>query len=205
MSNVKAAAKELYDKAVNSKVRFPKIWEPTRVVQECGTIMLLHRTATGFDLDTSLSDLVTKYGKDESPSKTSKSSKRKHDAEAKEDSEVAEENTGNIKAEGKTDDDGDGSPSKKARKKEAVANEANRAVAEAIKEIGVFYFKNKENTKGGVFSKAAKAIRECEIELTTKKEALALKGVGKKVAEYILEFRETGQIERLEELRAGVA
>lgn len=49
--------------------------------------------------------------------------------------------------------------------------------------------------KGGVFSKGAKAIRECEIPITTKKEALALKGVGKGIAgtsathEYYLLFR----------------
>ena len=36
--------------------------------------------------------------------------------------------------------------------------------------------------KGGVFSKGAKAIRECETAITTKKEALALKGVGKGIA-----------------------
>ena len=36
--------------------------------------------------------------------------------------------------------------------------------------------------KGGVFSKGAKAIRECETPIMTKKEALALKGVGKGIA-----------------------
>ena len=36
--------------------------------------------------------------------------------------------------------------------------------------------------KGGVFSKGAKAIRECETAIITKKEALALKGVGKGIA-----------------------
>jgi hypothetical protein len=36
--------------------------------------------------------------------------------------------------------------------------------------------------KGGVYSKGAKAIRECETPIITKKEALALKGVGKGMA-----------------------
>jgi DNA polymerase/3'-5' exonuclease PolX len=93
--------------------------------------------------------------------------------------------------------------------------------------------------KGGVYSKGAKAIRECETPIITKKEALALKGVGKGMAGkfdpqesellsiigddfipnemtrklmsfryvlgYIEEFRETGSIKKLEELRAGTA
>ena len=57
----------------------------------------------------------------------------------------------------------------------------------------------------GVFSKAAKAIRECETEVQTRKEAMALKGVGKGIASYIEEFRDTGVVIKLEELRGGVA
>ena len=49
-------------------------------------------------------------------------------------------------------------------------------------EIATAYFKNGDRMKGGVFSKGAKAIRDCEIPITTKKEALALKGVGKGIA-----------------------
>lgn len=49
-------------------------------------------------------------------------------------------------------------------------------------EIAAAYFKNGDKMKGSVFSKGAKAIRECEIPITTKKEALALKGVGKGIA-----------------------
>ena len=55
-----------------------------------------------------------------------------------------------------------------------------------MKEIASAYFKNGDRMKGGVFSKGAKAIRECETPIVTKKEALALKGVGKGIAGEIL-------------------
>ena len=57
----------------------------------------------------------------------------------------------------------------------------------------------------GVFSKAAKAIRECETAITNSKEAMKLKGIGKGVAGYIEEMLTTGTINKLEELRAGTA
>ena len=57
----------------------------------------------------------------------------------------------------------------------------------------------------GVFSKAAKAIRECEAVISCKKDAMALKGVGKGIAGYIEEMLEKGTIIKLEELRAGTA
>jgi hypothetical protein len=37
-------------------------------------------------------------------------------------------------------------------------------------EIGVMYFKIAETMKGGVFSKGAMAIRQCETPITNKKE-----------------------------------
>ena len=57
----------------------------------------------------------------------------------------------------------------------------------------------------GVFSKAAMALRNAETEITSKKDGMALKGIGKGIASYIEEFLETKMITRLEELRAGVA
>jgi DNA polymerase/3'-5' exonuclease PolX len=57
----------------------------------------------------------------------------------------------------------------------------------------------------GVFSKAAKALRECPNYISTGKDALALKGIGKGIAGYIQEFLDSGTIVKLEELRAGTA
>ena len=56
-----------------------------------------------------------------------------------------------------------------------------------------------------MFTKAAKSIRECSTKISTKKEALALNGIGKGIASYIEEYLESGIIVRLEELRAGAA
>jgi hypothetical protein len=58
---------------------------------------------------------------------------------------------------------------------------------------------------GGVFSKAAKVIRETEVHITDKKSAKAHKGIGDGIAKYIVELLETGMIVKLEELRAGTA
>lgn len=57
----------------------------------------------------------------------------------------------------------------------------------------------------GVFSKAAKAIREADFVITDKKSAMKLPGVGKGIAGYIEELQENGSIKHLEELRAGTA
>jgi len=76
-------------------------------------------------------------------------------------------------------------------------------VGDAILEIAKFYFKAGEGLKGGVYSKAAKALRECPQAPKTKSEAMKLKlpGVGKGTAEKIEEFYKTGSIAKLEEMK----
>lgn len=56
-----------------------------------------------------------------------------------------------------------------------------------------------------MFSKAAKAIRECDFVITDKKSAMKLPGVGKGIAGYIDELQTAGSIKHLEELRSGMA
>lgn len=56
-----------------------------------------------------------------------------------------------------------------------------------------------------MFSKGAKAIRECDFVITDKKSAMKLPGVGKGIAGYIEELRTAGSIKHLEELRSGMA
>ena len=123
-----------------------------------------------------------------------KSKKRKTDNKKNDENDDEDDN----------EDNKESSP-KKAKKTETFACEDNRGVGDAIREMGVIYFKNKDNMKGGVYSRAAKAIRECEIKLTNKKDALKIKGIGKGIAGYMEEFWETGMISKLEELRAGTA
>lgn len=156
-------------------------------------------------MEGAIDDLISKYGSApiESPVKgKGKGTKRKKDDE----DEEAEEKEADDEDEGE-----EGGKKKKQKKPKAppktsvVAEESNRKVAEAVKEMADIYFKNKDMRKGGVFSKAAKAIRECETPITTAKEAMALKGIGKGIAGYIDEFLQTGEIQKLEELRAGIA
>jgi hypothetical protein len=153
-----------------------------------------------FNIEAALESLTEKYGLNEKATA----------AAAKKESGKKRKNE-NSDDEGEGDGDGEDEDKKKSKKPKApsktsiVAEEKNRAVAEAIKEMADIYFKNKDMRKGGVFSKAAKAIRECETVISTKKDAMALKGIGKGIAGYIEEFFETGTIEKLEELRAGTA
>ena len=93
----------------------------------------------------------------------------------------------------------------KAKKTDQCECEENRGIAKAIKEIADVYYTNQDRMKGGVFSKAAKALREAPEPIHTAKEAMKLKGVGKGCAAYIVEFRETGMIVKLEQLRSGEA
>ncbi len=107
---------------------------------------------------------------------------------------------------GEGSDDADGeSPSKKAKKVDQVAVEGNRKAAEALRELSGLYYQAGENMKGGVYSKAAKAVRECE-ELLINAKAIVkmkIKGVGKGTAGICEEIHEKGFCEKLEKMRAG--
>ncbi len=169
---------------------------------------MLNRSPEGFNIEEALQVLIEKYGQAADESKE-KSTKKKRKSNAAEDGEEGE---------GKEE-------VKKVRKTEQIANEDNRPLAEAIKEIADINFKQKEMRTGGimptcylttlfktsmldrcigVFSKAAKAIRECETPITSGKEAMKLQGIGKGIAGYIDEFLTTGSINKLEELRASM-
>lgn len=105
-----------------------------------------------------------------------------------------------VKDEDAQDDD---KKAKKPRKKAEATCESNQPLADAFAELSGFEFKRGEKFKGGTWSKVAKAIRECETEISCGKDALKLKGVGKSSAAKIDEFLETGTLEKLEEYRAG--
>lgn len=97
------------------------------------------------------------------------------------------------------------SPSKQ-KKSETYVCEENEGIGAALLEIGKFYFKQKELMKGGVYSKAAKAVRECTYVITSGKQVSKAKdtklaGVGKGVGDLIDEFLTTGKMAKLETLR----
>ena len=125
----------------------------------------MHRKDGGFDQEKALQQLIDKFGVDESKVKAEKaasssssspgSAKRKSTADdSKDQANSAEEGKASVKAEKKRKvkkdaEDTEASPSKKVKKSDTVANEANRGIAEAIKEIADTYFKNKDMRKGG--------------------------------------------------------
>ena len=175
--------------------------------------MLLYKKDGNYDIQAALHFLIEKYGTNEpievgsddekdpvkegkgkgEGEKRSSPRKRKAKDEKKETEEDDEEGSGSKKK-----------PSK-AKKSEMYTVPENKPIGEAIYEMGGIYFKNNDGRKGGVFSKAAKAIREADFQITSKKEAMSLPGVGKGIAEYIVEFLEKGSIEKLEMMRAGMA
>ena len=180
-------ADNIVEKCKTVGVRFPKTWNEAQVRQAVGTSMLLHRVVKD-DVDTideeaTIAELISKYGTE------NESKKRALPNES----------------EAVNDVEDDGAHAKKARKPDKITNEANRPLVDALKEMAGIYFTNKDPRKGGVFAKACKAIRECEDEITDKKQAMALKGIGKGIGGYVEEFLTTGCIMKLEELRAGTA
>eukprot|EP01035_Chromulina_nebulosa_P017770 gene17770-23372_t len=190
--NVKEVAERLAQQAKEIGVRFPLTFTDAQVRQEVGAALMLSKNSDGFDETTVIPTLIDKFGlidsKNESTEVTKTAKKRK--SKSKEETEDLTDET------------------KSAEKKPRVVkvvNEGNRAVAEAIQEMAGVYFKNGDPRKGGVFSKAAKAIRESESVISSKKEAKALKGVGDGIGTYVEEFLTLGSIAKLEELRAGTA
>ena len=167
-------------------------------------MLSIPRTEQGtIDLAEALLALIEQYGSDKP------TNKRKANEQEEEEDDAGDEEEGGKKK------------STKKKKKETVAVEENRGLAEAIAEISSIYYKNGERMKGGVFSKAgeshfiytsvicsfvgnllsfvsiAKAIREAETELSTGKEAMKLKGIGKGIGAAIDEFRTSGMIKKV--------
>lgn len=89
---------------------------------------MLHRKDDSFDIEAALNEIIEKYGQEESKVSDRKEKKRKLLA---------------------SDDSANQDSAKKASKLDTVAEERNRELAEAIKEMASVYFKNKDVRKGG--------------------------------------------------------
>ncbi|RLN52706.1 hypothetical protein BBJ29_002789 [Phytophthora kernoviae] len=193
----KKAAKELLALCAKEGVKIPT--DPLNAAVEAGTMLNATRENGEFQLDAALKEMIKKFGVKESASpkktvktekKTTRGRKRKSDDES-------------VKVKGEEDDEDGEKKAKKPKKKVEASCEANQPLADAFAELSGFEFKRGEKFKGGTWSKVAKAIRDCEEEISTGKQALKLKGVGKSSAAKIDEFMETGTLEKLEEYRAG--
>lgn len=90
------------------------------------------------------------------------------------------------------------------------ANSANASLVEAFLEMSKLFFKSGDSIRGNANAKAAEAIKGIDFEINEdnalglgKGKKTKVAGIGKGSAEKIKEFIETGQIEKLEELRAS--
>lgn len=199
MSNPKEAAKLVAAKATEKHCRFPKIWDEKQLLKECASTALLYKFPDGaFDVESAVEFLLNKFGVEKQAGNV---------IVIDDDDEETETSTTPKKRNSSGGEEMDGSTgkAKKAKKSETYMVECNRAIGDAIMEMGGIYFKNADPRKGAVFSKAAKAIRETDVRIATKRDAMSLKGVGKGIAAYIEELQQTGTIRRLEEMRAGMA
>jgi DNA polymerase/3'-5' exonuclease PolX len=103
----------------------------------------------------------------------------------------------------------------KAAKKEkaiVVANPKNAGIVAAFQELGEFYFKEGNKNAGGTYAKATNAIMGLKLEITEENAKSLGKpgknkvdGIGAKTAEKMLEYVQTGTMEKLEEKRADAA
>ncbi|KAE9235300.1 hypothetical protein PF004_g9152 [Phytophthora fragariae] len=196
----KKAAKELLALCAKEGVKVPT--NAVNAAVEAGTMLNATREDGEFQLDAALKEMIKKFGVKESASPKKKKSKASDKDDVK-----TEKKTRKRKADDVKDEDGeaadDDKKAKKPRKMAEATCETNQPLADAFSELSGFEFKRGEKFKGGTWSKVAKAIRDCESEISSGKDALKLKGVGKSSAAKIDEFLETGTLEKLEEYRAG--
>ncbi|ETV95858.1 hypothetical protein H310_10900 [Aphanomyces invadans] len=199
MSNkaaAKKAAQELLELCKKDGVHLPT--DAMNAMIQAGTMLNATRADGEYNLTAALAAMVEKFGatKPEPETKKRKASGGKKSTKGSDES---------VKDEAQDASDG-GEASPVAKKKKSVAqatNTKNQALAEAFSDLAGFEFKKGDRFKGGSYSKVAKAIRDAEDALTSGKQAMKLKGVGKASATKIDEFLETGKIEKLEEYRAG--
>ncbi|ETV75021.1 hypothetical protein H257_10623 [Aphanomyces astaci] len=201
MSNkaaAKKAALELLDLCKKDGVRLPT--DSMNAMVQAGTMLNATRADGEYNLQAALAAMTEKFGATTPAVETKKRKAAAGDkVTKKEKDESVKEEDGDV-----DDDGGATSPAAKKKKNVAQATVAkNQALAEAFSDLAGFEFKKGDRFKGGSYSKVAKAIRDAEDELTSGKQAMKLKGVGKASATKIDEFLETGKIEKLEEYRAG--
>lgn len=107
---------------------------------------MIFRSGDDYDFAGALQSLIEKYGAEEDTAAPPKSTGEKKTKKRKKDESDANEDT--VEAEEVSE------PATKApRKADTVVEERNRPVAEAIKEMAVIYFKNKDPRKGGKYIK----------------------------------------------------
>lgn len=200
----KAMMPGLMEDVKAKQIRFPKHWDENQLKQQVLTALLAcHTESGGYDANACVAQLEERFGLEPEAAESKKrAAAEAADGEGDGDEEEEEEEEGG--------EEGETKKKKKRAKKadkpkltETFGNEHNKGMAIAIKEIGDEYFRLQDRMKGGVYSKAARALREAENAITSGKEGMKLKGIGKGVGAMIDEFLSTGMIQKLEKLRSG--
>jgi hypothetical protein len=153
----KEAATHLLAEANKQRIQFPKLMDDAKRLQVCGAtvvrrrnnltpsrfvlykselklfgLQMLHKEDGTFNIEEAVQSLIEKYGQAPEEEEKAGKTKKKRKSDAAMDGE----------------DDGE-EKEKKVRKVDQIANEDNRPLAEAIKEIADINFKQKEMRTGG--------------------------------------------------------
>jgi hypothetical protein len=132
---LKKHAKELLDKAISEKVRFPKIYDDAQKMKEiAGFLMAKKGDDGGYDTEAAYESIIDKYGVDE----VEESKKRKNDKV---------DDNDDAKDEDEDDEAGKPKKEKKTPKTQIFKNYGNQALHDQLLEMSRYYFAQKEGNK----------------------------------------------------------
>ncbi len=222
----KAKIKTVLSEAETLKLRWPKTeeWQGDNGKKKKMQEIYSFLTARDFNVQEAINGLIDKFGQEQKVEKVSSNSQESYveKSEVKDEEGINEKKPKKKRESKKKNDseedgdedieDGDSSPKPKKKvkkestspkKTETYAVESNRGIGEVLLEMASLYYKAGEGMKGGVFSRGAKVIREVTYAISTGKEAMKEKGIGKGIGAIIDEFLAKGFVEKLEKMRAG--
>ena len=179
-------------------------------------------TGRDFDVQETVVGLLDKFGQEAWAVKAEKEAAAAEEEADEEEEKPKKKRAPKKKAEEDDEDkdediehDGSGSPKPKKKKAKKVSEspkksetfvcEENRGFGAALLELAGLYYKAGEGMKGGVFSRAAKVMREHPEPILSGKQAMKEKGIGKGIGCFIDEYLEKGFVDKLEKMRAGEA
>jgi len=136
---LKKHAKELLEKAISNKVRFPKIYDDAQKMKEIAAFLMAKKLDDGgYDLEAAYESIIDKYGVDE----VEESKKRKKNDKVDDDDDVKDE------------DDEDGKSKKEKKTKTQIfKNYGNQALHDQLLEMSRYYFAQKEGNNYIIINK----------------------------------------------------
>jgi hypothetical protein len=123
MSSPKEVAAKVLISAKENKVRFPKVWDESRLLQDCFATIMLHKEDVVFNEEAALAALIEKYGQEATAAATSAAAVEKvEDADEKVEGDKKKRKPKAKKADDEEEElDEDGKKIKKQKAPDTVA------------------------------------------------------------------------------------